>query len=435
MVTTEAGFPRKRKENLLVFYLRSLLYMFMAALIRVAALLPLAALFVFTPDSPLRWLAVICPVLIVFLVLPLRFSFSQAFSQPEGERRFSFDQALSLSGYGEKLGEGLLHALHIVKWGLPLGAMSVAVVYFYYNTDLITLMRSLSDMGAGVTAVLCAVANFFIGIFGRTQIIPNGGLMEGFYVVCAILGVGVLILLWGVVRNSATRYIWVLADRMEKDPRAEARRRLRGRRWPQLGVAAVNLVLWSPALYVVFTTLKDMLGNVSDALFTFVSTQQLNLPEWTNALLPLLFAFLVCYMPLLPIRRFLTCRFATRPVHGTTAVRQAAQPAAAESMATSSGGPQLMAEPYGAQPGVGYAYTHNALPEEDAYSEPAFEPEVHTEPMPAYRPAYHPAQTATTPEPVPTVDMAQPEPMPEEAGAEEAKTQNASVEPENRNGV
>ncbi len=225
METTAAAIPGNRKEHPVVFYLRMLLYMFVALLIRVVALIPLAALFVFGTGSPLRWLALLCPVLIVFLVLPLRMSFAQAMVQLQGERRFSFDRALSTSDYGEKLGESLLHALHVLKWALPLAGMTAALVYFYYNTDLISLMQGLSDLGAGVTTVLYAIGNFFIGIFGGEQLVQNAGLMEGLYTVVAILGLGVLILVWGMMRNGAYRFIWVLADRAEKNPRAEARRR------------------------------------------------------------------------------------------------------------------------------------------------------------------------------------------------------------------
>ncbi len=395
METTAAAIPGNRKENPVVFYLRMLLYMFLALLIRVAALAPLAALFVFEAGSPLRWLALLCPVLIVFLVLPLRMSFAQAMVQLPGERWFSFDRALSTSDYGEKLGESLLHALHVLKWALPLAGMTAALVYFYYNTDLISLMQGLSDLGAGVTTVLYAVGNFFVGIFGGEQLVQNAGLMEGLYTVGAILGLGVLILVWGMVRNGAYRFIWVLADRAEKNPRAEARRRLRDRRWAQLGTAVINLILWLPALYVTFTTLKEVLGGVSDALFTFVSTHQLSLPEWTSALLPLLFAFFICYMPLLPIRRLLTCGFAVRPARHTAADRPVAVEAEPAYTVSASGAYQPdVAEPYVAQQGVGEAYRPNAAAEDAEEAEPV----VTTEPAPAYRP--EPTAPATAaPEP------------------------------------
>ena len=59
------------KHNPLTFYLRMLLYMFVALLLRLLALAPLACLFVFPAGSPLKLLALLCPVLLVLLVLPL----------------------------------------------------------------------------------------------------------------------------------------------------------------------------------------------------------------------------------------------------------------------------------------------------------------------------------------------------------------------------
>ena len=313
METKENRVTVGTRQNPITFYLRALLYMFMALLMRVVALLPLAAAFMWIPaGSPFRWLAVLTPLLFIFFVLPLRFSFAQALVQPARERRFSFDKATSVADYGAKLGEGLVHTLNILKWGIPLWLMLGACYYFYLKTDAISLMKGVEAIGAGVAGVLCAGANFFIGIFGGMMLVPNGGLMEGLYTVAAALGLGGLILLWGAMRNSAFRYIWALARQNGQRPRAEARRRLIGRRWQQLGVALINLILWVPAAYVVFTTLKGVLSNMSTTLFNYMATRQLNLPELSGALLPLVFAFLVCYMPLLPVRRILTAFFATK---------------------------------------------------------------------------------------------------------------------------
>ncbi len=312
MEMTEKTEVVTKRHNPLTFYLRTLLYMFMALLMRLVAFAPLAALWVFPESSWLRWLWVLCPVLLIFFILPQRFSFAQALVQKPRERAFSFDKATSLRPYGRKLGEALVHALNILKWGIPLWLALGACVYFYLKTDAITLMTSLSNLGASVVAVGIAVANFFIGIFGGTALVPNGGIMEGAYTVLAVLGVLLLVLMLGMVRNSAFRYIWAQATESGLKPRAQARRRLAGRRWTQLGVAVLNLVLWLPALFVAFTTLKGVLSGLSDALFNYVATRQLNLPELSNALYPLLFAFLVCYMPLLPVRRIMTAFFATK---------------------------------------------------------------------------------------------------------------------------
>ena len=90
--------------------------LFTALLLRLLALAPLCALLVFPHGSALRWLALLCPALLIFLVLPLRFSFAQALVQSGKDRRFSFDVALNTADYGEKLGESLVHALNVAKW-------------------------------------------------------------------------------------------------------------------------------------------------------------------------------------------------------------------------------------------------------------------------------------------------------------------------------
>ena len=312
METTEKAIPRFSRQNPVTFYLRTLLYMFMALVMRVVAFLPLGALLLFPQGSPWRWLAVLCPLLLLLFILPQRFSFAQALVQTERERRFSFDKATSVQGYGAKLGQSLLHALHILLWAIPLGLMLAAGYYFYSKTDAITLMSSITTLGANVVNVLYSIANFFIGIFGGTLLIANGGLMDGFMTIAVLLALGVLVILWGALRNSSRRYIWALATRMGKDPATEARRRLRGHRWAQLGVGLINFILWIPALFVVLTTLKGMLSDFSNVLFSFFATKKLNLPELSTAVGPLLFAFFVCYLPLLPVRRILTAFFATR---------------------------------------------------------------------------------------------------------------------------
>ncbi len=379
----------KGRQNPFTFYLSTLLYMVLALLMRAVACLPLLALYCFA-DSPWRWLALLCPALLVFVVLPLRFSFAQAITKPAIRRQFSIAEALGFSQYGEKLGESLLHALHLVLWGIPLGAMLAAGTYFYYQTDVITLLGGLSDLGERVTTVCAAVANFAIGIFGGTLVVPNGGLMEGLYTVGGLLAVGLLILLWGAVRNSAFRYIWAVADRVNKNPHAEARRRLRGRRWPQIGVAMLNLVLWMPTLYVVFRTLKGTLEGMSGAIFQFISTRQLSLPELSGTLMPMLFALLVCYLPLLPLRRLFTSLFATRnATHATIAMPDMS---ADNSSVTTSGTPEPLT-PNGAHKTaqfyrMGY---EQAEAQDDRRPVPAYQPAKTARPAPAEAP-YQPYQ-------------------------------------------
>ena len=403
METTDQKISLGRRHNPLTFYLRTLLYMFMALVMRAVAFLPLMALFVFPAGSYLRWLAVLCPLLLLFFILPLRFSFAQALVQPARERRFSFDTATSMKNYGEKLAESLLHVLHIFLWSLPLLLMAGAGYYFYSQTDLITLTKGINNLGANITTALYAISNFFAGIFGGAALVPNGGVMEGIYVIGVILAVGALILLWGVVRNSAYRYIWALATREEKNPHAEARRRLRGRRWKQFWVGVLNLVFWAPTLFVVFTTLKGVLSDLSTALFGFMATHQLSLPELSNAIYPLLFAFLICYMPLLPVRRILTAAFATRQLRYAQPEPVAEQNAPAGVETTASGAPLPEAyNPVYVPSAVGPAAD---VAKQSAEVEPVEpEPAPVPEPVPAYKPyhaepviAYQPSEQSAAP--------------------------------------
>lgn len=316
------------RHNPVTFYLRTLLYMALALLLRLVTLLPLVCLFVFPEGSPFRWLALLCPVLMVFMVLPLRLSFADALVQRPRERYFSFDTALSLSDYGEKLRESVVHALSVLKWGIPLFAMLGYAYYCFKNIDPLTLLGNVSAIGKAVVGVWNAVANFFIRLFGSIHTLAYaGGIGEGLIVLGAILAVGVAFWLFGAMRNSAARYIWVLATRDDRAPRTEIRRRLAGRRGRQFGVAMLNLVLWLPFLLVVATTIKGVVGDLSTQLMTALTQKTLPTGDLLKAVGPLAFAFVCLYFPLLPARRYLTAAFAT---HVSRHAKPAKEPAAKE---------------------------------------------------------------------------------------------------------
>ena len=438
METKENRIPATKRQNPLTFYLRTLLYMIMALVMRMVAFLPLGALVLFPEGSYFRWLAMLCPVLLIFFILPLRFSFAQALVQPARGRWFSFDKATSVQGYAGKLGESLVHALNIIKWGIPLWVMIGGCVYYYLKLDSITLMSNVEKIGATVVAISFSVANFFIGIFGGVLLVPNGGLMEGLYTILIALGLGVLILLWGVVRNSAFRYIWAQAKENQQSPRKLARRRLAGRRWRQLGVALLNLILWVPAGYIVFRTVRSTLSNLSTMLFNYMATRQLNLPELSTVLYPLLFAFIVCYLPLLPVRRIMTAFFATKQLRRMPDTEAVAEPVAEPTLGEDAISPAVSSVPeqdaeMPEAPAKVVApipvYTPFAQTEETPVSKPepvaevapAYEPEPVAEVAPAYEPEPV-AEVAPAYEPEPVVDAApayEPEPVAEVAPAYE----------------
>lgn len=327
------------KHNPATFYLRVLIYTCIALILYAAALSPLAALVLFPQGSPWRWLAVLCPAAFVFLLLPLRFSFAEALVQKPRTRYFSFDSALSMKGYGEKLLESLLHAANIVKWALPLLAMGGFAYFCKDGIDAKTLMVSLMQTGKTASNIVYGVSSFFTTLFGH---IPDpqvaGGLMEGLYVYLGVAGLGVLVLLVGAVRNSATRYIWVLAEREERPVRTEVRRRLRGRRWTQMGVGLINLVLWAPFLVTVGLTVKDVLGDLStQVMMLLASGGKGSGLDISQALMPLIGAFCLMYLPLVPARRIITAAFATRRIRHAVPKQPAAKPAAPEAQSEAMG--------------------------------------------------------------------------------------------------
>ena len=411
METTETLMPKSSRQNPLTFYLRTLLYMFMALIMRVVAFAPLCALLLFPAGSHWRWLAVLCPVLLIFFILPLRFSFAQALVQVGKERRFSFDRATAVQHYGEKLAESLLHVLHIVLWSIPLLALLGVVYYGLSQMGFDKAFTAVDTIGYTVTAVLAAVGNFFIGIFGGTAIVPNGSIAEGLTTLLVAAGIGLLILAWGVMRNSAYRYIWAYATQVDKNPHTEARRRLYGRRWKQFWTAMLNLVLWAPALIVLFVTVRGMFSDITKALTTAIITGQVNLPDLSTALLPMIFAFFVCYLPLLPVRRIITSLFATRTMRKASAEGDTLPAQELQTVdTTASGAPIPTAD---SQEDNGYTYvapvaempyaaqTETTVPmedEEQSYQpRPTDTPAEPAQPVPVYTP------THTEPKPEPTV--------------------------------
>jgi len=299
-----------RKQNPLLFYLQMLLYMILALVIRVITFAPLACLFVFEATSPLKWLALLCPALLIFVVLPLRYSFAEAVV---GTSSFRFDKAFGFGHYGEKLTESLKHALHVIKWGLPLAALGVYAYYLYNEVDALTLLTSVTEIGKGWNSLYCGVANFFIGIFGGEALVPSANtMMDGLLVVLAVIALVVLVWIYGAVRNSASRYIWVLATRLDRDPKTETRRRLIGRRWGQFGIAVINFILWIPFIAVTAMILKNTVSDLSTVVMMAVATGSLPEIDLASSVMPLVGCFAGLYLTLLPVRRWLTFAYAVR---------------------------------------------------------------------------------------------------------------------------
>ena len=199
--------------------------------------------------------------------------------------------------------------------------------------EAFTLIKAITDFGTAVTAVWNGFAQFVTGIFGGGGEWLPGGITEGLYAILGIVGLCALFFVWGVVRNSAYRYIWAEATELDKNPRFEARRSLRGRRFAQLGVALINLVLLLPALLVLYRlidpqqTVEALASQYADALVSQTALPPLNIPYGKLA-----FVFFVCYLPLLPLRRMLTAAFATAHFRRSQLMPEQAEPSAAQQL-------------------------------------------------------------------------------------------------------
>lgn len=291
------------KQNPFVFYLCMLAYMVLALLVRVIAFAPLYCL---TLEGGLKWIALLCPVLLMFFVLPLRYSFAETVVPTRNGRFFDFKTAFGFSNYGEKLTESLMHALNVLKWGIPLAALLGYAYYWYTGVDALTVLQSVTELGAWGSGLWCKV----LGFFGVEAVPSMNTMMDGVFVVLIVLAIGILIWMYGAVRNSASRYIWVLATRSDRAPRVELRRRLRGRRMAQLGVAILNLILWAPFVLMVVKSLKGVVSDLSSVLMMAVMSGSMPSVDLASAVAPLAVAFFALYLPLLPVRRWLTAAFA-----------------------------------------------------------------------------------------------------------------------------
>lgn len=289
------------KHNPVVYYLKVLLYVGLALLIRIAAFVPLYCL---TLEGACRFAWVLCPAMLIFVVLPLRFSFAQAMAEGKQTRSFRLSQAFSFARYPEKLSQGLLHILHVMKWGLPMAALAVVAYIWYTQVDAITVIRSVTELGAWASGVWCSVANWF----GAELAPVVNGLVEGVYVVAAVVALAALIWMIGVVRNSAFRYLWALANQNDRTFAAERRSRLRGRRMAQLLVGLVNLLLVMPFLAVALSQFKGIINDLSSQLMMVMLGSMPTL-DLTGVIRPAALAFAFLYLPLLPIRRMLTVAF------------------------------------------------------------------------------------------------------------------------------
>ncbi len=291
------------------FYVSMFLYTLVALFIRAIAIVPIVVALLM-PDN--ASIALLTPALYLLIVLPLRISFADALVQKEGQRAFSWKRAFSFSNYFGKLGHSICHLLRMMLWGIPLYVFFYLVIDWYNQEDMHALVMGVYELGKESTAFFNGIHDFFVSLFGGTPAIhPDGGLMEGLYAVLGIIGVGALIWVYGAVRNSANRYVFISAMRNETTFSKQARKQLRGRRLKQCLVGLINVMLVLPVWIVIFSQIKPVVVTISQSLLLMIMTNQFPSVDLVAMCVPIVLVLVCYYLPLIPLRRILVANFAT----------------------------------------------------------------------------------------------------------------------------
>jgi hypothetical protein len=101
------------------------------------------------------------------------------------------------------------------------------------------------------------------------------------------------------------------------------RRRIRGRRFTQLIVALINLVLWAPFFLLMYFAVKDVIPTPALLMSSAMSMKAPEISFGMKNILLMVAAFFGGYLTLLPARRILTAFFASRDIrHKVKAVEE-----------------------------------------------------------------------------------------------------------------
>jgi hypothetical protein len=255
-------------------YVNWLAGMLAAILIRAIALSPLLALVLVKSGDPLQYIAILAPVLYIFVVLPLRFSFGEAMHKASQGGKFFSGKLLSLRGYGEKCKALLFQVLHSLPWTLPLVIGAVVGLYYWYVVDLATSMNLVRSLGK---------------LLG-----PEYGFKEGVYMLIGAAGLLSLVFLYGLVRGGMLRFVWAQSGGNYKNARGEMLRRLRRGRFGQLLIGIVQGLLRLPVL----------------AAEAYLGYRMFRVGSFDPLLAGLMAAaVLVLYLPLMPLLKVLQASY------------------------------------------------------------------------------------------------------------------------------
>ena len=223
----------------------------------------------FLTSPGMEMLALACIPLYLLVVLPARENYALALQQMLAGGRVLSPQLISVENYGRKLLRGLCGLGRMLLWSL-LPAAGVTLAWMAYNdaVDAFTLLRILARLGGDTT----------------------GGLMVYF----GMLGVSLLLPLFGCALHSGTRHAVALGKRGL----------LKGRRMRIVQLWLVGLVFLIPFVLVLGLCLGDyalaFVSQVKDLLTSGMIFAPLGARPWI-----VLAAAAVLLLPALPVKNML----------------------------------------------------------------------------------------------------------------------------------
>lgn len=224
--------------------------------------------------------------LYLFIVVPLRNSFAEAMEKTSRKENFSWKTCFSYKNYFEKIGFQVKQGLKLIPWALPIILLVSSLAYYYSNTDTLSFSH-------------------FFRVVGRNVFGEGAGLMEGFGVLFAAVLLCLAIFSFGVVRNSADRFLRMSPIQNAILPDAEIRRCLIKQRGPQFLIGLFNGVLACLVFLPIFQAWIQEYAKTPNLLLFTPKIVSLDFYKTYLVLIPILYIFV------LSIRRILLVAFSS----------------------------------------------------------------------------------------------------------------------------
>lgn len=301
---------KNKSQNDLIYYLSILLYMFLAVIIRVFAFSPLYYTYL---TGNYTFPIILCVCFILFLVLPLRFSFAQAIVNEQGNRYFSLKKAFSFNQYTKKLVASWVHALQVGKWLIPLIALLYSWIQWYNVTLTSDAIAHIDKIGRQFTDFTTATRQFVLTLFGSdTILVSNGGLIEGVTILLSLVLICVIFFLIGCYRNSHYRYLWCIAMQNGVSSYKFPRKFVKKYRGAQFRYGLLNFFLWIPFLVTLTSFFTELPQKIVDSFLIIYQNPTFSSLPVVHTVYYYLLLSILSYFCILPIRRAVSVRYITK---------------------------------------------------------------------------------------------------------------------------